>query len=136
VHEDEIVLIDGEKMLIVEVAGSTCLVVRAYDGTALADHTTGAALFAPRSCEIERGVAGTIAASHTESGPIYLHKAPGPIRELCRALAIMTVLAEPAGYARVAGSGDNERQVSPRQVISKADDTYELFGRGARKYAI
>jgi hypothetical protein len=136
VFEDEIIMIDGEKLLVVEVAGSTCLVVRAYDGTALAAHTTGAALYAPRRAEIERGVAGTIAAPHTESGPVYLHKAPGQIRELCRALAIMTILAEPAGYARVAGSGDNERQVSPRQVISKADDVYELFGRGSRIGAV
>lgn len=134
--EDETILIDGEKMVVTEIAGSMALVVRAQDGTALAAHTSGAAIYAPRTLEVDRGAAGTTAVSHTDTDVVYVHKAPAPIRELCRAFAIMTMLNEPAGYARTAGSGDNERQVSARNVILKAEEIYDLLGRGYRLGAV
>ncbi|PZT70197.1 hypothetical protein DN402_31760 [Streptomyces sp. SW4] len=43
---DETVLIDAERMLIVDIAGNTLIVERAVDGSVLAAHTTGAALYA------------------------------------------------------------------------------------------
>jgi len=36
-------------------------------------------------------------------------RTPGPIRALCRAQAIDTILQEQSGYARTVGTGDNAR---------------------------
>ncbi|HEY3478241.1 MAG TPA: hypothetical protein VGL02_04995, partial [Streptomyces sp.] len=48
----EIVLIDAERMLIIDIAGNTLVVKRAWDGTVLAGHTTGAAIYSPRTLRV------------------------------------------------------------------------------------
>src|SRR5258705_102025 len=64
----EILLIDSERMRIVDNNGTNLTVIRAYDGSVLAAHNIGATLFAFRTLTVERGAQGTTAASHS-SGP-------------------------------------------------------------------
>ncbi len=108
---DETILIGAERMLVTDVAGNTLVVRRASDGTTLADHTT-AAVYRQTGLLVERGAAGTTAATHLNAAPIYRWDAPGPIRSLCRAQALDTVLQEQGGYTRTIGSGDNVRNAS------------------------
>jgi hypothetical protein len=65
----EHLLMDAERLLVVDIAGNNLIVKRAQQGSALAAHT-GAAVFYARSYTVTRGALGTTAASHLISAPI------------------------------------------------------------------
>lgn len=129
---DEVLLIDSERMLIVDIAGNNLTVKRAWDGSNLAAHTAGADIYAPRTLTVTRGALGTTAATHTTSTAISRHLVPGLIRDLAVALALTQLLQEGAGYARTAGAGENQREVSGRGLRALWDDAYAAYGRKAR----
>lgn len=107
----ETILAGQERLLVTDVAGNTLVVRRAAEGTVLAVHTT-AAIYRQTSLLVERGAVGTTAASHLDNAPVYRWDSPGPVRNLCRAQALDTVLQEQGGYSRTIGSGDNARNAS------------------------
>lgn len=128
----EVIAINSEYMRVLSVVGNNLVVERAFDGSTLAAHSgTGpgaAAIYRSTSLTVERGSAGTTAATHLNAAPIYLHAAPGPIRALCRAQAIDTVLQEQGGYARVIGSGDHLRAASGstlKNLWARVVDNYQ-----------
>jgi hypothetical protein len=101
----EILLLDSERMLIVDIAGNNLTVKRAWDGTVLAAHT-GSTIYAPRRLTVTRGAVGTTAATHSNGAAITRHVVPGLIKELCVAEALNTLLQETGGYSRVIGTGN------------------------------
>jgi len=134
-HVDETILINSERMLIVDIAGNNLTVKRAWDGSVLAAHSTGADIYAPRTLTITRGALGTTAATHV-SGPITRHVVPGLAHELCVAESLNTIQQETSGYARTAGSGENERLVGGRGLADIRAEAYARYGRKARKRAV
>jgi hypothetical protein len=110
----EVILIDAEKMLIVDIAGNNLIVERAYEGTTLASHLVGAAIYVPRILKVTRGVLGTTAASHADNAVIYRLTPPGLIQSLCIAETINILEQQKSGYARTIGANDNEREVGGR----------------------
>ena len=128
---DEVVLLDAERMLIVDIGGNNLIVKRAWDGSVLAAHT-GSTIYAPRTLAVQRGALGTTAASHDSGASIARHEVPGLVRELCEAEAINTLRQRQSGYARVAGSGDNQREVAGRALRDIRDQAYTAYGRKAR----
>lgn len=110
-QQGEVILVDAEKMRIDTIAGNNLGVKRAVDGSVLADHT-GSTIYRETSLTVERGSVGTTAATHLIGATVAQWLAPGPIRSLCRAQAIDTVLQEGSGYARTVGSGDNVRNAT------------------------
>lgn len=106
---DEILLIDSERMLVVDVAGNNLTVKRAWDGSTLAAHTAGADIYALTGVELARGQLGTVAASHAADAVIYRFVVPPLIAELAEAEAIVAVQQKTGAYARTQGSGDNQR---------------------------
>ena len=133
---DEVILIDSERMLVVDVAGSVLTVKRAWDGTVLAAHSASADIYAGRTLTVVRGSVGTTAVSHSTSIVVTKHIVPPLVRDLSIAEALTTLLQEGSGYARTAGSGENEREVSGRGVRGLRDDVYTAHGRKARISAI
>jgi uncharacterized Zn-binding protein involved in type VI secretion len=133
---DETILVGSERMLVVDVAGSTLTVKRAWDGSVLAAHAGGADIYAPRTLTVERGALGTTAASHGNGAAITKHVVPGLARDLAVAYALNQVLQEGSGYARVAGSGDNQKEFTGRGVAAIEDDCYARYGRKARSRAV
>ena len=127
----ELLTLDAERVLVEDIAGNTLIVTRAADGTALAAHAT-ATIYAPRTLTVERGSVGTTAATHLTSAPLYRHLPPGPVSTLCRALAICELQQDASGWARTAGSGDNEREVSGKGLAAawKNADRYRRKARG------
>lgn len=113
--EDEVIMLDGEKMRVDEITGNTLYVKRAWDGTALAAHN-GATIYASRSLTVERGACGTTAASHTAGDAISVYRPPALINELNIAYAVVGFLDAASGYARTVGSGDNEREAAGRRL--------------------
>lgn len=132
----ETILIDAERMLVVDAVGTALVVKRAWDGTALAAHDAGATVYAARSLTVARGQLGTTAASHTSGAAVTRHVVPGLVRQYAVAEAISQGLQEGAGWARQAGSGDNEREVLQRGLGVLREQAYAAFGRKARTRAV
>lgn len=132
----EIVLVDGERMLVDEIAGNTLIVRRAWDGSTIAPHTAGAKLYAPRTLTVQRGALGTTAAPHSTGAAVARCDAPGSVRQLCLAEALVDLLQGRSGYARTAGSGDNERETSGKGLADLRARVYTSHGRKARSRAV
>ena len=132
---DEILLLDSERMRVVDIAGNNLTVKRAWDGSVLAAHT-GSDIYTLTGIEISRGQLGTTIAAHSSGTTIYRHVVPSLVRDLAIAEAMSTLMQEGSGYARTAGSGENEREVSGRGLKGLRDDVYTAYGRKARISAI
>ncbi|MFJ3923015.1 hypothetical protein [Streptomyces sp. NPDC090022] len=131
---DEVILIDAERMLIVDIAGNSLIVKRAWDGSTLAAHTTGATLYAPRSLTVTRGALGTTAATHTTAAPVLRWDPPGPVHALTIGEALTTLGLEHSGYARTQRSGDSQsdRTRDQRGLAGLREQAYAAHGRMAR----
>lgn len=132
----ETILVDAERMLVEDIAGNNLIVQRAFDGSTLAAHTSGADVYAPRTLTVVRGALGTTAATHSTSAAIYVHQVPALVAELCVALALITLGQRQAGYARTVGSGDSEREASGRGLAQIRKDAIATYGRLARTAAV
>ena len=132
----EVILIDAEKMRVDEVAGNTLVVTRPWDGTTIAAHTVGAVIYAPRTLTVTRGALGTTAAAHASGTPVALWMPPGPVRQLVIAEAVTDLLQGRSGYARTAGSGENERETSGKGLNDLRDSAYTQCGRKARMRSV
>lgn len=100
----ETLLLDSERLLITDIAGNNLTVKRAQNGSVLAAHNSGAALYAERLCVVSRGALGTTAASHTNGAAMVKHRVPKLINELCIAETVTGLLQEMSGYARTIGT--------------------------------
>lgn len=125
----ETILIDSERMLVTDVAGTTITVKRAVDGSVLAAHSLNADIYVLRTLTVERGVLGTTAASHTTGDTIEIVRFPGPIAELALAEAINSFKQRSDGYARVVGTGDNQRETTGRALSQLRQSVKNGYGR-------
>ena len=106
----ETILVDAEEMLVQSISSNNLTVKRAWNGSVLAAHSSGADIFAPRTLTVERAATGSTAATHSDAAAITRNVAPGPIIDLCIAESLNTYEQETAGYARAIGSGETQRE--------------------------
>lgn len=97
----ETVMVDAEKMYVTDIAGNNLVVIRAWDGSALAQHAGGATVWAPRLVTVDRGVLGTTAATHSADAVVNRVLVPPLIRDLCIAETLSTLSQERRGYTQV-----------------------------------
>jgi hypothetical protein len=135
-NQDEIILVDAEKMLITDVAGNNLIVKRAWDGTVLAAHSFGADIYAPRTLTVTRGALGTTAATHDTASVINRFLYPPLVVELALAWALTALGQGQSGYNRTIGSGENERESSGRGLRNIIIDAMQAHGRISRLSAI
>jgi hypothetical protein len=135
-HVGEVVLIDSERMRIVDIAANSVTVDRAVDGTVLAAHNTGVTIYAPRTLTVVRGSAGTTAATHSINATLLKQVPPGLVKSLTVAYSLNQLQQQSAAYARVAGQGDNAREFTGRGIKALEDDTRQAHGRRLRTGAI
>ncbi|MFD5419497.1 hypothetical protein ACFWJT_15910 [Streptomyces sp. NPDC127069] len=130
----ETILIEGERMLIVDQSPAGLVVKRGWDGSTLAAHTLGATIYAPRTLTVARGVLGTAAASHSTTSTVYEWTPPGPIRQLAVAEALTFLGLEQSGYARTQriGDGAEDKARDQRGIQGLRDQVYASHGRKAR----
>lgn len=134
---DEIILIDAERMRVIDIAGNNLIVKRAQDGSQLDDHTaTTADIYALTGVELDRAQLGTTLAAHASDAVVYRWKSPPLLASLNRAYALNTLLQERSGYARVAGTGENAREFTGRGIAQLEADVFRVFGLKARTRAI
>ncbi len=131
---DETILIDGERMLIVDIAGNNLIVKRGWDGSVLATHDQFAAIYAPRTLTVQRGALGTTAATHADTTAVVRWDPPALVRQLTIAQAIGGLTAETAGYAKAvrSGEGSSERNRDTGALKSLRDQVYDAVGRKSR----
>lgn len=135
-HVGETILVDSERMLIVDIAGNNLTVKRAWDGSVLAAHNSGADIYAPRTLTVTRGALGTTAATHTDATAITRHAVPGLVQDLCVAEALNALQQETSAYAREVGSGENAREASGRGLRDIRAAAVAQYGRRVRKRAV
>jgi len=131
----EVILVDSERMLVVDIVGTTATVQRAYDGSVLAAHS-GASVYALRSLTVVRGANGSTAASHTSGDAVERFEYPGQIRQLAIAEALVLIMQGQAGYGRTVGSGDNQRESSGKGLMDLRNQVRLAYGRRSRHMAV
>ena len=131
---DETILIESERMLIVDIAGNNLTVKRAWDGTVLAAHSAGVDIYAPRTLAVTRAALGTTAAAHSSGATISRWDPPGPVRTLVMGQAISTLTAELSAYSRVKRGGDSnvEKARDTSALGALREQVYQSHGRKAR----
>ncbi|MGW1814073.1 hypothetical protein ACWCQM_11005 [Streptomyces sp. NPDC002125] len=129
---EETILIDGERCLIVDIAGDNLIVRRAWDGSTLAAHTTGSSIYAPRTLVLSRGVLGTTAAVHSSGATVHRFDPPALVHQLALAEAINVLLQENAGWFRTATGGSTSREATLVALTALRTQVYDALGRKAR----
>lgn len=135
-HVGEELLIDGEAMLLVGIAGNNGIARRAVDGSVLAAHAGGADIFARRALTVERGASGSTAATHVDATAVQVWRPPFLLNSWAIAETQCQVLNEQAAYGRTVGSGDNQREAAGRQLQLIRDRAEAAWGRVMRTGAV
>jgi len=132
----EVILIDTERMLIQDISGNNLIVKRAWDGSTLATHAATATILAARTATVTRGALGTTAATHSNAAPILVHQVPDMIRTLTIGETLCNMLGEEAGWARMVGSGDNQRAAPMGGIRDLRSQTASRYARQVRQRAV
>lgn len=128
----EILTIDSERIRVDDITGNVLTVKRAVDGSVLAAHSPGAAVFARRRLTVVRGAFGTAAATHSNSAAVVRHVYPGLVVQLAVAEAAAALQAESAAWARTAGAGERAQPGTATGIQGLRDDVIEAYGRSTR----
>lgn len=131
----ETLVLDTERMLVVDVIGNVLSVIRGWDGTTLAAHT-GATVYALRQLTVTRGAFGSTAATHSNAAAAQIAAVPGLIKELAIAEALVKVTQKVGGYAVEQGSGSSKVAHIGVGLDDLRAAAYEAFGRSARSRVV
>lgn len=129
-HEGETLLIDGERVRVTDVAGSSLVVERNVDGTTLAAHADGAAVYALRHLTVVRGALGSTPAGHDDGAAVERLAPPELVRSLAIAETLMSGQLESMGYTSV--KGDDGRAAAMRELNDLRDRAYTRYARQSR----
>lgn len=131
----ELILLDSERMRIVDIAGNTLTVQRAADGSVLATHT-GSTVYVPRSLTVLRAAAGTTATTHADAAAVTVWLPPGGIRSLNIAEATWLRQGDSAGWSGSTGSGESARSLRSDQLVALRKAAYVQYARKLRHRAV
>jgi hypothetical protein len=129
----ELILIDSERMRIVDITGNNLTVIRGYDGSTLAAHLIAADVYVYRRLTVERGALGTTAATHADTTAVTVWAVPSLVRDLARAETITRLEQEFSAYGARVYSDEAERDSSGTEVVSGRGLT-DLRKSCARRY--
>lgn len=132
-HVGETILIGSERMRIVDITGNNATVIRAYDGSTLAAHSSSDAVYAFRTLTVERGALGSTAATHLNAATVEAWDVPSLVRDLCKAEAITRLEQEWSAYGARVYSDEAERDSSGTDVVAGRGLT-DIRKSCARKY--
>jgi hypothetical protein len=112
---DEILLIDAERVRVVDTTATYIVVDRAVQGSALAAHVT-ATIYWQHLYTIRRAWAGTTAAIHADGTAVTRWVPPAMATDMNVAYAMSTLLQHSSGWARMAGEGEYAREFSAKGI--------------------
>jgi len=131
----EVLLLDAERIQVVDIAGNNLTVRRSWDGSVLAAHT-GAAIYAARLLTVTRGALGTTAATHLISTSAAVCTVPGLIRQLATAYALVDVANQAGAYAQSQGDGATRVTMIGQGLPALAAKAYSAFARLGRSRTV
>lgn len=131
----DVVLVDAERMLVIDVNTDRLSVKRAYDGSTLAAHALAAPVLCLRRLTVVRGALGSTAATHDDGAVASKHVVPPLVKALTIAEAMATLLQERTGYARIIGSGEHQSEVRGVGLADLRDQALRAYGRKPRSRA-
>lgn len=130
----EELLIDAERLLIRDIAGSNLIVARAQSGSALAEHTT-ATIYFSRMATVERGSLGTVAAAHNSGAVVALFDPPPLVEQLTVAYTLDQREQESSAYARTIGPAGSQ-QLAGSGIPDLERRVLAAYGRQLRHRAV
>lgn len=130
----ETILIDAERMRINDIAGNNLIVDRAWDGTALAAHSSATQVYALRTFTVARGVLGSTAANHSDAAAVYVHEYPPLINELNVAETLVALQRQIGAYG--GGSTDSSQRRTSAEINDLRERAWIAYGKKNRKAAI
>ncbi len=125
----EIIRIDSEQMFVEGVNTNDLTVIRQYNGTVLAAHTTGTDVFINRTLSMQRGGNGTTAATHANATAISKYQPTGDINRLCVAETLFAFNQEISGYSGTVGAGDGARAIDERGLALMRKEVKAMYQR-------
>ena len=131
----ETLLLDNERMNIIDISANILTVRRAWDGTVLQVHS-GARIYAGRQLTVTRGDLGTTAATHANNATININVVPAAVRDYALALALVQVLDETGGFTDAQGSGSSRISGIGKSLGDKLDYVVTKYARKARKRSV
>lgn len=133
----ETLLLDSERMLVVDITSNTLTVKRAVDGSVLAAHT-GSTIYWPRTLTVERGALGTTAAAHSTSTAVYRWQPPSLIEQLTRGYVVSALIGEESGFTRAYRPSDKstDKVTFARGLALLEAQVARRYGRNARVRAV
>lgn len=133
---EETIIVESERMRVDDIVGNNLTVSRSWDGSVLAAHNSGLAVYAKRTCIIRRGVLGSTAAAHSLNDLVYVHEYPGPVTELCIAETVVALEQNSSGFARTVGTGNSQRESAGKGLEDIRARAYSSHGRKARQGSV
>ena len=128
----EIIRIDFEQMKIKDKKTNSINVIRGWNGTARAAHTSSTAVDVYRTVTVERGVNGTSAAVHANGTAISRYLAPDDIQYLTKQIATLIVNKARSGYQGRTGNDQTGvvfyNDAFPRYEMDRIKKSYLLPG--------
>jgi hypothetical protein len=100
IYPGETIRVDAETMLVVDTTPTGVIVKRAWDGSVLAAHTTGATVYASRLLTVTRAATGSPAAPHGLGVTVATWVPPVDVAQLCVAEAIVYIEQNRGGWPR------------------------------------
>lgn len=138
---DEVITLDAEKMLVLDIAGNTLIVKRAWDGTVLAAHT-GSTIYAPRSFTVTRNACvaadqPSAATTHNSAATVKLHVVPQSVQALTLAEASWIYGGHSGGWII---ANNTSRNVPSKEALEVLQDlrltARRAVGRKGRQRAV
>lgn len=111
VNAGETILVDSEKMFVLSVTANNLSVMRGFDATQIAAHSTGAVVYAYRTLTLVRGLNGTTAAVHADSAAISKYAPYQGAVDLTIANTISDLAQSDASWVRMATSTSSKQTV-------------------------
>jgi hypothetical protein len=131
--QGEDLLFDSEVCHISYIAGNTLTLIRAWDGSVLAAHTSGE-IFAARLLTVLRGQFGTTAATHNNGAGITALLVPPEVRELAIGESQNLVAQKTSAWARALAEGTSA--VPGVGLPDLRDRCLTQYGRKARQRVV
>lgn len=132
---NEVLMVDSERLLLLDINGNNLIVKRAFDGTILAAHSS-TTINAERLLTVTRGDLGTVPASHSTGLALTVNAPPGAVTALAVAEAVNIVQQETSGYARTVGAAESSSPATGGGLADLRDQVQAKYGRKARRRVI
>lgn len=132
----EIIIVDVERMKVIDVVGNTLSVERNVDGTVLAAHADNAPIYALTGVRLARGQLGTTIAEHASTAVIRRWIVPSNLREFTKAETIVGLEQDSSAWSLLVGSGASAREASAKGLADAREQAIQSLGRKYRLGAI